>query len=891
MSEIGYSSVIHMVGLGGAGTNIVESFLKYEKTLELLESGVTRLSLMALDIADPDIKRLEETHRRVLGLMKRKGIPRERLSLIAKSIKFPSAEAMFDFVQHKFKEHLVNEGIRIKEYNPWLPSTMAIPPLAGGAGRRRSLAKAIYDLNYYQLGIIKSLVNMFKDHALSSITSPIVLVVFGLGGGTGSGIVFDFAHHMRKALGSGVPIIALCVLPCAGDDPPAKGHSAYNAVNELSVLINRRKNEYVTKALGDEYRNPFNAILFLPLMPAYSKTGNIIRARDEIDQMIVEMVYVLMDFDMADLLTGIGTEVGLTDNCIHTLSMVKVNYPVDSYVEAFKSNLEKMQQLSQIRVEKLDILDRLNAILEIKHGEIMERYKQYLIRTSSYSEDEFEEKVRNLIYGSPRFEEDLSLYVRGVEEQIKVWIEESLRFLSTTKLVAKEGTIEDSIVKLILHRDDATIFDSLEGLMRNISKTHLEFSERKDVIYERLQQLIPSSQLFTVRQKKLLEDFMNLTALTEKILQILRFYNEIRHLNDAVMRRYEILPPEEEPPVNFKENRAELTTLYHVLQLMIKSPSDEVKMIDEHVTYLKAILGKFRGRKEAIENELIRLEERRKRKEFDRSKHEREAGKFSLFGRKRYAKEKLREVERELMSISEEAKLLDGEIEGTEKQINLYTELSKKLEVTSEYRKELNTVLDLSREYQQRLSEIIKSKRFYERTTELTQDEQVKIIYKILAEQEEALSREGILTEILDVEHFKDYMKSVIRIYRTPNIMGMKPSFRSDYLWVTVQAPQGLWDIDLTQELYTALAGYVTSDVSKTITTRIIDSRDPWVIRIIIVGGRGHVEDLAPYDEMERLNRKASDFERGLTRSFLVEHKASLEELMEEIRAEVRAST
>jgi len=121
LADIGYTGVIHLVGLGGAGTNIVESFLRNEKTLELLESGVTRLSLMALDIADQDINSLEETHSKVLDLMKRNGIPQERLSLIAQSIKFPSAEAMFDFVHHKFNEHLVNEGIRVKQYNPWLP--------------------------------------------------------------------------------------------------------------------------------------------------------------------------------------------------------------------------------------------------------------------------------------------------------------------------------------------------------------------------------------------------------------------------------------------------------------------------------------------------------------------------------------------------------------------------------------------------------------------------------------------------------------------------------------------------------------------------------------------------------------------------------------------------
>jgi len=884
VAEIGYSSTIHIVGLGGAGTNIVEAFLKNEKTMELLQTGVSRLSLMALDIADPDIKSLEDAHKNVSEVMRRNGVPQERLSLIAQSIKFPSAEAMFDFVQHKFKEHLTNDGIKVKKYNPWLPSTVAIPPLAGGAGRRRSLAKAIYNLNYYQLGIIKSLVNMFKDHALSSITSPIVLIIFGLGGGTGSGIILDFARHLRASVGSGVPIIGMGILPCAGDDPPAKGYSAYNAVTEFSTVLNRETNEAIVKGFGEAYRNPFNAMLFLPLMPAYSKTGNIIMARDEVDEMITEMIYVLMDFDMADVLSGIGTEVGLGDPNIHTLSMVKVNYPVDAYVNAFKSKLGMMQHLHEIRLEKLEVLDMINSVLGVKHREVRELFRQYLIRTNAFSEDEFPEKLRQLIYGSPRVDEDFNLYIRGVQGQIVEWIDEALQFITTIKVMAEPGTIEDSIVNLVLQGEDGQYQNNLEGLMKNLLKTSADFSSLKGAIFERLQQLVPSSQLLSVQQKKLLEDFMNIADLTDKTLEILKFYNETRHLTDAMIRRYDILPQEELQPINFQEIKSELTTLYHLLQLMVKTPQDEVKMIDEHLTYLQALIGKFRGRREAVENEIFRLEESKKRKEFDKDKYEKESGGFLRFGKRRYAKERLNEIERELRVINEETLALTEDMESVEKVIDLYLDLLKKLEVTSDYRKKLNGILELSKEYQVLFSEIIKSKRFYERTTELTQEEQVKIIHKIVTEQEDALSREGILTEILDVEHFKDYMRSVVRVYRTPNIMGLKSSYRSDYLWVTVQSPPGLWDSDLTQELNTALAGYVTGDVSKTITVREVAARDPWVIRIVVVGARGKVEDLAPYDEMERINRRASDFETSLSRSFLVEHNPSLEELLKKLR-------
>ncbi|MCW4049837.1 MAG: hypothetical protein NWE89_08885 [Candidatus Bathyarchaeota archaeon] len=886
MSELGYSSVIHLVGLGGAGTNVVETFLKTDKTMELLNSGATRLSMLAMDIADPDIKNLNDTYNRILEQMRRKGIPQERLSVIAKSVKFPSAEAMFDFVQNKFKEHLENEDIKLKEYNAWLPNTVAIPPLAGGAGRRRSLAKAIYNLNYYQLGIIKSFTNMFKDNALSSINSPIIMIVFGLGGGTGSGMIMDFARHLRQSVGSGVPIMGLCILPCPGDDPPAKGYSAFNGINELSLLINREKNEVITNGLGEVYRNPFNSVMFLPLMPAYSKTGNILAARDEIDKMIVEMIYVLMDFDMADLMSGIGTEVGLTDNTIHTLSMIKVNYPVDAYVEAFQSNLEKMQQLAEIRKEKLEVLEKLQSVLELKRVKVSEIYMDYLIKTNAYNAEEFEDKIESLIHSSPRFDEDYSLYVRGIEDQINKWIDESQQFINTIKLVSTEGTIEDSVTKLILHRDEVTPYDSLEGLLRNVSRTHPEFIERKTAIFERLEQLVPSSQQLTIRQKKLIDDFMNITEITETALTILRLYNENRHFIDAIMRRYEILPEEEKLNVNFKDMKAELTTIYHLLQLMIKPSSDEIKMIDEHLTYLQALIIKFRNRRENLENELIRLEEKKKRKEFDRNKYEKESKGFSLFGKKKYAKEKLRDVERELRTITEEEMHFNVQIGSTDTIVEFYQELTKKLEVTSEYRKKLNTVLELSEVYQEKLQRIIKSNRFYERTTELTGDEQGKIIYKILAEQEDQLNREGILTEILDVDHFKDYMRSIIRIYRTPNIMGMKSTYRSDYLWVTVQTPSGLWDEDLTQELNTALAAYVTGDVSKTITVRIVECRDPWVIRIVVVAGRGTMEDLVPYDEMERLNRKASEFESGLSRSFLVEHKGDINEVLAELQRE-----
>jgi hypothetical protein len=875
-----YQNSVQLIGLGSAGTNIVETFLTNKKTMELITNEITRLSLLAVDIADPEIRALQETHEKIAKSMIKAGIPQERMRLVAQSVKFPTAEAMFDFVNQKYSEYLVGEGAKLN-FHPWLNSTMAIPPMAGGAGRRRALAKAIYALNYYQLGIIRTLINSFKEQALSSIITPTVILMYGLGGGTGSGVFFDFAKHLRKVLGSGVPIIAFVIAPCSGDDPPAKGCSAFTAMNELSLLLNKDYNEYVVKTYGECYRNPLNALIYLPLLPAYTKVGNIVAARSEMDDMIVDMLYVLMDFDLADLLGGIGTEVGLTDNYVNTLGMFKVVYPMDDYISALKLNFEKLQLLHEHRREKLEILDKIYEIIKISNEEARNLYKNYLIKTGTYAEEQFEEKLKSIIYNNPRLEEDLELHVKGIELQAKNWMSELMRYLSTIRLMDKTGPIEDAIVNLTLHKEGSRKVDNLESLLTRFTKTHLEYSERKTAIFERLKQLIPSSQVFTVRQKRILEDFMNLGEVADKALNILKFYDETRYFVDALIRYYEVLPESEAELKDLRNIQSELATLYLVVQLMLRTASDEAKIIDEYLAYLNGIIGKYMDKKGIVDCELMRVQETKKRREFDKLKQEREIRK--LLSTKRYAREQLIQIERDLKRIHEEEAYVCERLDKLDYVIKLYDQLGKKIEVTSEYRKRLNKIVDLQREYEEKIAEITQPKKYFEKSAELTESEQLKIIFKILTEQEETLTKNIIISDILDMEHYKDYMKSLIRVFKTPSVMGFKPTYKSDYIWVTVQAPPKLWSEDLTQEIYTALAAYVTSEVSRTITVRVIESRDSWITRVFVVAGRGKAEHLEAFDEMQLLYNKSNDFERSLSRSYLLEHGISAKQVIAEI--------
>ena len=859
-----------MIGLGSAGTNIVETFLTSKKTKELMENDLTRLSLLAIDIADPEIRSLQETNEQITKQMIKAGIPRERMRLIAQSVKFPTAEAMFDFINQKYSEYLIGEGSKLQNFQPWLQTTMAIPPMAGGAGRRRALAKAIYALNYYQLGIIRNCINSFKEQALSAIVTPTVVVVYGLGGGTGSGVFFDFVKHLRKVLGSGVAIIAFVITPCGGDDPPAKGCSSFVALNELNLLLNKDYNDYVIKEYGEPYRNPLNALIYLPLLPAFSKVGNIVSARQEMDEMVVDLLYTLMDFDLADLLGGIGTEVGLTNNSAHTLGMTKVMYPVEDYILAFKLDFESMQMLQNSRKEKLDILEEVNSIIKVDSDIARDLFKNYLIKTGTFNEEQFEEKLKTTINSNPRLEDDRTLHVKGIEIQVKNWLEDIMQYLSTIKLMGKIGPIEESIIALTLRKEGSRKMDSLEALLTNLTKTHLDFNVKKAIIVERLNQLIPSSQIFTLRQKKVLEDLVNIAELTEKSMLILKFYDETRYITDALIRYYEVLPECQAELAELKDIQNELATIYLVIQLMLRTPADESKMIDEHLTYINEILSKRMQKRGNFDNEVMRVQETKKRKEFDKTKMERQVRKF--LSSKRYAREQLLNIDRELKRVEQEEAFAVENLDKIDNTIKLYEKLSKRFELISEYRKRLNKIVDLHSEYKAKIAEIAAPKRYFEKSADLTQREQLKIIFKILTEQEENLTSEIIYKDILDIDHFKDYMKSVVRAFKTPSIMGFKPTYKTDYLWVTISTPPKMWTEDMSQEIYTALAGYVTSEVSRTVTVRVIESRDAWTTRIMVVAGRGKPEDMEAYDEMQLLYSKSSDFERYLSRSYLLEH-------------------
>jgi len=170
------------------------------------------------------------------------------------------------------------------------------------------------------------------------------------------------------------------------------------------------------------------------------------------------------------------------------------------------------------------------------------------------------------------------------------------------------------------------------------------------------------------------------------------------------------------------------------------------------------------------------------------------------------------------------------------------------------------------------MNEMVRDKGFYDRTAELTDDVQLKLMQKILMEDEASLSNENILREIIDKDRLKEYLASVLGIFRVPGIMGLTAEYKTDYIWFAVVSPRGIWDHDLTADVRSTFSGYVKADASRSIAIREIDSTDPWTVRFMVIAARAEPQFLECYSEMKHIYDHATSAEQTLAHSFLLEH-------------------
>ena len=853
MSARTYSSV-HLVGLGGTGTNIIQSLVESDRLSRLLTSEDFHVACLALDVADGDLASLEAAVKKRTSQLQRSGVSTERLWVKGLNVKFNSPDALFEFME-RYNTYLMKEGVVVNSYKPWISSSMSIPPLAGGVGRMRALSKAVYDLNYYHYMELNNVLSVFKDRVLTSKFQPIVVLVFGLGGGTGSGMVFDFARHLRKKLGSAVPIVGMAVLPSSADDLLARGPAPYASLMETELLFNRELNDSVVEKFGESYRNPFTSLFFVALDPVYNNKNSLLSARQELDGALIDVLHTFMNFDLADLLSRVGTNNDFGPNWAHSMAYLRIRYPVHDYVAYLHRYLQHTENAGNFMAAKREAVTRINGFLANRTEHLRDLFKASLVKLNIYRPDTFETEVEDVVNRAGKYETELKKQVKGLSDFSSYYNAKWERALRAMGF--EEDTVEHGVVELVRQ---------WYGQVDQLPKTYEEFQRGLSAGLSELEESMTAAKLLTATQIRQIRSYVNFVQLVNDALETLKLYIRAKALADNVAIRYA-----KDATAEGKRAAAlgetEIVPLFKAAGYILSKPETEAKASDQYIPGLRVIKKSVEDRFKDSSSEAESFERLLAQKETEVSRLKKEMGKVKVdFSGKKKLMGKNHEA------LENEATGIRTRLEQLREDNKLFAkELEKGLELTSNYRKVLNTVASQSMELNEAMSRITSTGSYYERVVELSQNEQTKILEKILKEEEESLRGEEILKEILDRDRFRSLVKSYLRVFGLPNYCGLSDSYRTDMIWATVGIPPGLWDQDLQGSLSSVLNSYSSVEASKSISIRQTPQLDPWTITFLIVLAKANVDNIESFSSMKNDADAVRKSEKPLFRSYLLE--------------------
>jgi len=853
-------SNIHLIGLGGTGANLIQTLLESARLQNLLQSEDFSIACLAIDVADGDLKNLQNAYKATLEKLASKGIPVEKLWVRTLNIKFNTPDSLFEFME-KYDKYVEKEGIQIKNYQPWLKSSISIPPLAGGVGRQRALSKAVYNLNYFHYSELNSVMSVFKDRVLTSKFQPIVVVLFGLGGGTGSGMVMDFVRHLRSKLGSSVPIIGMTILPSTADDLLARGPAPYNALMELELFFNNTLNEQIVKKYGDAYKNPLNSLFFMALDPIYNNRNNLMTAKKELDDSVIDILNMFSSFDLADLLSRVGTNNDFGSNWIHSISYLKIKYPVDDYVKYLHEYLQLADNAGELMNSKRDVLSKINDILNNRYNEFVELYKRQLIAVGGYRADTFNNDVEDVIHRGGKYESELRKQIKGLSDFAAYYNDKWDKTLMSLNF--SEDTVEYSVMQQIKVFRERIV---------HIDKNYEDYNKTVQQFMSELENSITASKFLTSTQIRQIRSYINLITLLAVAIDTTKSYLRSKALADELAIRY----TKDKSRTGIRISTigdTELLPLYKTAGVILTRAETEIKMSDNYVPSIKIIRKNIESRLKEESGDVESLQRQLNQKESEEKRIKNEVNKIwvDFNGKKRVLEKNLKNLQAELINIRSNYDEHKIALESIRLEVEKMTMFEKSLEVTSTYRKNLNFVYTKTNELNAALSQITRTGNYYERVVELSEVEQVKIMDKILKEEESNLMGDGILKDIVDRDRFRDIVKSYVRVFSVANYAGLSDQYRTDLIWTTVSIPGGLWDQQLQGMLSNTLNVFSSVEASKSISIRQIDQIDPWTITFLVIFAKARMEDIEKFSSMKSDADSVKKSERVLFRSLLLE--------------------
>ncbi|MHB1701433.1 MAG: hypothetical protein ACYCSN_15130 [Acidobacteriaceae bacterium] len=274
---------LHAIGIGRTGMVYIEALLRTGEIEDLLTDPRATFAAMVVDIGDQDMGIVIDYANSFKKRLASRGIPTERFQFQAVALPVPERDEFFEGM-NRTREFLKLEYPRYywnPNFESYVPHKYELPK--AGNHFPRAVAKGIYANAYYAGERPMDVVlRKFVDQVEAATLPSMVMVCFGMAGGTGSGIMVDLARHLSNVkLGRRIPVIGVGQLSHSGD--PAEYYNnatQYTTLNDLDCMLDDDKNAGVTAVWGDLYRSPFTGGFFVvnpeqswQRLTAYTTTG------------------------------------------------------------------------------------------------------------------------------------------------------------------------------------------------------------------------------------------------------------------------------------------------------------------------------------------------------------------------------------------------------------------------------------------------------------------------------------------------------------------------------------------------------------------------------------------------------------------------------------------
>lgn len=268
---------VSVVGIGKAGADIIKQILR-DKIANSSDSENAIFNALAVDIGNQDLNHINDLVNQ---------LPADTTNIETVAIEVPERDELFNSLR-RMREFLKLEYPRYywnPNYEPWLPAKTSLPD--AGEHFDRSTAKALYARSYYDgEREMRSALKHFTENVDQSPGQSVIAVVFGLGGGTGSGVVMDMARHLSNVcFGRRALVVGVAIAPCDGDDETHMGSHLFPVLNELDCMGDEEKNKGVIAVWGDLYRNPFTSgVIIVPQKAVWDATQDLAATHERIDR-------------------------------------------------------------------------------------------------------------------------------------------------------------------------------------------------------------------------------------------------------------------------------------------------------------------------------------------------------------------------------------------------------------------------------------------------------------------------------------------------------------------------------------------------------------------------------------------------------------------------------